>query len=231
MHSNILRGKWKNAKLYLVRVTGSSGALSGPDASSFTVVKNGTGDYSLTAVTAFAEIPYVSAQSETADVSLLQVLPTTTVIRVKGRSVAASPAAAAATMQLFIYGVPLDAATTVGNNNMVRSIWKNSRMMTLTATDSGTLTLSGPDAALFTAVDTGTGIYTLTAATAFAEPPFCAVTTLTADTSNYQTAPTSTVLVLKGRTVGASPAANDNTMDVIVFGPELLSADPDRTNP
>ena len=108
MASNILRSEWRNARLLSVKLDGTgTAAITGPDASLFTLTDNGTGDYTLTAATAFAEPPYVTGTSITADIALSQVAPTTTVIRIKSRSVAASPAATDADIDLIIYGAQL----------------------------------------------------------------------------------------------------------------------------
>lgn len=108
MASNVLRSKWRNARLFTVHIDGTgTAAITGPDAHLFTLTDNGTGDYTLTAATAFAEPPFVSAISLTADVAILQVAPTTTVINIKTREVDDAPAAKDADIDVIIYGAQL----------------------------------------------------------------------------------------------------------------------------
>ena len=226
-----VRGLWQQAKLHVIHMV--DGAITGPDASLFTATKNGTGDYSLVPTVNFCEIPYVSATSETADISLQQVVPTVSAIRIKSRSVGSSPAATTATMDVFIYGcIPaVETSSPVPQNNLVKSVWKNSRIFCLTVAYSSSFTLSGPDSALVTGTHTGTGDYTLALATNFAETPYISVTPIANDIAMSIAAVSTSSMELKARSIGSSPAGSDATMQIIVFGAQLLTQDPDSHNP
>jgi hypothetical protein len=226
--SNILRGKYRDSSLYFLRIS-TAGVLSGPSASKFTSVRNGAGDYSITAVTAFAEPPYVAAITRTADIALSQVAPTSSVVNIKSRSITTSPAATDAAIDLIIYGCPTAANATGQSNMLVSDSLQNVKILSLHINGSDGV-LSGPDAAYFTS-GKATGDYTLTAVAAFAEPPFVLVTSNAADKSVAHVAPTTTVLEVKTRTVGATPAASDTNVDVIVIGAQVSTVSPDIQNP
>jgi len=224
MASNIVRAKWRDARLFSVLLTGTGTAsISGPDAHLFTLTDNDTGDYTLTASTAFAEPPFVVALSNTTSVTCYQVAPTSTVINVKARTIAASPAAADAVFQLLIYGCQLPSEVKDVSSNSLRSKWGNPRIHHLILTGTGTAALSGLDADLYTLVDNGTGDYSLTAVTPFAEPPFVSAISLTTDIVAFQVTPTSTVVRVKGMSVADSPAAADAVFHITIYGAQLLS--------
>ena len=105
MKSNIARSKWRNARLLSVFLDGTgTAAISGPDAHLFALTDNGTGDYTLTAATAFAEPPYVTCMSLTADIAFsLVAAPTTTVINITSKEVDDAPVAKDADFWVLIY--------------------------------------------------------------------------------------------------------------------------------
>ncbi len=109
MASNVLRSKWRNARLFTLFLDGTSTAsISGPDAHLFTLTDNGTGDYTLTAATAFTEPPYVSCMSLTANIAFaLGSAPTTTVINIVASEVDDAPVPKDADFQVIIYGSQL----------------------------------------------------------------------------------------------------------------------------
>lgn len=108
-------------------------------------------------------------------------------------------------------------------SNILRSKWRNARLLSVHLDGTGTAAISGPDAHLFTLTDNGTGDYTLTAATAFAEPPFVSALSLTASIAIYQVAPTTTVINIKTMEVDDSPAAKDADVDLLIYAPQLFS--------
>ncbi len=111
-------------------------------------------------------------------------------------------------------------------SNILRSKWRNARLFTLLLTGTGTAAISGPDASLFTLTDNGTGDYTLTAATAFTEPPFVSVMSLTADIAySLVSAPTTTVINITSKEVDDAPIAKDAVFQVVIYGSQLLSVD------
>ena len=110
-------------------------------------------------------------------------------------------------------------------SNIARSKWQNARLFSLFLDGTGTAAISGPDAHLFTLTDNGTGDYTLTAATAFAEPPYVSVMGVTADIVYHQVAPTTTVINIKSMENDDIPAAKDADFFVLIYGAQLLSVD------
>ena len=112
-------------------------------------------------------------------------------------------------------------------SNIVRSKWRNARLLSLFVDGTGTAAISGPDASLFTLTDNGTGDYTLTATTAFAEPPYVSVMGVTANISYSQVAPTTTVINIKSFEVDDAPVAKDADFFVLIYGAQLLSVNSD----
>lgn len=111
-------------------------------------------------------------------------------------------------------------------SNIVSSKWKNARLFKLFLDGTGTASITGPDAHLFTLTDNGTGDYTLTAATAFAEPPYVSCTSRTASIAFYHiAAPTSTVINIGSMEIDDAPVAKDADFDIIIYGAQLLSVD------
>lgn len=92
------------SELFGFRVDGTGTAAISEGQYHATLTDNGTGDYTLTFVRPFARTPVVAGMSLTADAVLSVSSVSTTAVRVKARTVAASPAAVDAVFHLLVLG-------------------------------------------------------------------------------------------------------------------------------
>ena len=100
--SKAIASPQRRVRVMSVKITGGTIALSGICANNFTVAKTGTGDYLLTPVIPFKQVPQVFATPETA--SIVCHLGTITASAIQLLTKNLSAAAADATFHVIIVG-------------------------------------------------------------------------------------------------------------------------------
>jgi len=95
----------RKMRVLSLRLEGSTGTLSaeGPDSNKVTVTDNGVGDYTVNLNQSFAAAPIAIASCESADLNA-NVIPAVGSVRVIIRTIADSPAASEADVQLIVIG-------------------------------------------------------------------------------------------------------------------------------
>lgn len=106
-------------------------------------------------------------------------------------------------------------------SSIITTLDRNNPMIIAITLDgvSASAAITGPGAELMTLTDNGTGDYTLTFATALAEPP--AIFAPMSKTQNtcamlHTTIPTTTVVKILTKTIATSPAAVDAVISLIM---------------
>tara|TARA_R100001480_G_scaffold3502_3_gene9137 strand:+ start:3663 stop:3998 length:336 start_codon:yes stop_codon:yes gene_type:complete len=104
-----IKSSQRKLRIISLRLEGSTGTLSaeGPDSNQVTVTDNDVGDYTVNLNQAFAAKPIAVASCESADQNA-NVIPTKSSVRVIIRTIAGSPAAAEADVQMIIIGSDVD---------------------------------------------------------------------------------------------------------------------------